>query len=70
MIKVVEDLQALKLHGMAQACESILSASADPALIKLLQQLIEAEQLERDVRRIRYQMAAAKFPHHKDFCDL
>ena len=67
MIKVVEDLQALKLHGMAQACESILSASADPALIKLLQQLIEAEQLERDVRRIRYQMAAAKFPHHKDF---
>lgn len=28
---------------------------------------IEAEQVDREVRRIRYQMSAAKFPHHKDF---
>ena len=29
--------------------------------------MIEAEQTEREVRRIQYQMTAAKFPHHKDF---
>ena len=32
-----------------------------------LQQLIDAESTEREVRRIRYQMTAARFPHHKDF---
>lgn len=67
MINLVEQFQVLKLHGMAQACQSIFSQRTEPELIKQLQQLIEAETIERNVRRIRYLMSAARFPHHKDF---
>ena len=38
-----------------------------PSLLSALPKMIEAEQTEREVRRIQYQMTAATFPHHKDF---
>ena len=43
--------------------------SQKPALglLSTLPKTIEVEQIECEVRRIRYQKTAAKFPHHKDF---
>ena len=38
-----------------------------PSLLSALPKTIEVEQVEREVRRIRYKLTAAKFPHHKDF---
>ena len=67
MNALVEQLTALKLHGMAQTITELLAAKKLPSLTAALQQLIEAEVTEREVRSIRYQMTIAKFPHHKDF---
>lgn len=67
MNALIEQLTALKLHGMAQVATGLLSAKQSPSLLSALPKLIEAEVLEREVRSIRYQITAAKFPHHKDF---
>jgi len=67
MNALVEQLVILKLHGMAIATTELLAAKKLPSLPAALQQLIEAEVTERQVRSIRYQMTIAKFPHHKDF---
>jgi len=67
MNSTIENLKQLKLFGMAQAFEEQLSTQVSPEFNKHLQQLIEAEKIDREVRRTRYQMTAAKFPHHKDF---
>lgn len=64
---LIEQLNALKLYGMAQTATELLAAKQPIQLITGLKQLIEAEAIEREVRSIRYQMTAAKFPHHKDF---
>ena len=64
---LVDQLTILKLNGMALAITELLAAKTPPSLVTGLKQLIEAETVERDVRRIRYQMTVAKFPHHKDF---
>lgn len=62
-----EQLKSLKLHGMAQVIPELLAQKHMPSLLSALPKMIEAEQTEREVRRIHYQMTAAKFPHHKDF---
>ena len=67
MNALVEQLVTLKLHGMALATTELLATKKMPSLTVALQQLIEAEVTERQVRSIRYQMTIAKFPHHKDF---
>ncbi len=67
MNQLIEQLSGLKLHGMTQAVTELLSQKQVPSLLSALPKMIEAEQSEREVRRIRYQMTAAKFPHHKDF---
>lgn len=67
MNALVEQLTTLKLHGMAQAITELLAVKKLPSLTAALQQMIEAEVTEREVRSIRYQMTIAKFPHHKDF---
>jgi len=64
---LIEQFNTLKLFGMAQAATELLAVKKPPSLQTVLQQLIEAESVEREVRSIRYQMNAAKFPHHKDF---
>jgi len=64
---LIEQLSSLKLHGMAQVTTNLLAEKQVPSLLVALPKMIEAEQAEREVRRIRYQMTAAKFPHHKDF---
>src|SRR6218665_42363 len=61
-------LRALKLYGMAQAWgelqaeQSRQPLSAEATLLRLL----DAEQADRQVRSLSYQMKAAHFPHHRD----
>jgi DNA replication protein DnaC len=67
MNHLIEQLISLKLHGMAQVTTDLLADKKMPSLLTALPKMIEAERVEREVRRIQYQMSAAKFPHHKDF---
>ncbi|MDF1688540.1 MAG: IS21-like element helper ATPase IstB [Cycloclasticus sp.] len=67
MNQINEQLKALKLYGIAQVVNELLAQKQMPSLLSALPKMIEAEQTEREVRRIQYQMTAAKFPHHKDF---
>jgi DNA replication protein DnaC len=61
-------LKALKLHGMAQTWPELVAQARhnefDPEAF--MQTLLKAEIAERAVRSINYQMAAARFPAHRD----
>ena len=67
MNALIDQLTALRLHGMAACAHDLLSARKPPDLTTAIKQLINAEIVERRVRSIQYQMRSAKFPHHKDF---
>ena len=67
MKALIDELIQLKLHGMAQCATEFLAQKKPPAWKTALQQLIDAEKVERDIRSIRYQTRAARFSHHKDF---
>jgi len=67
MNALIEQLAALRLHGMANCAQDLLAARTQLSLTTALQQLIKAEVTERRVRSIEYQMRVARFPHHKDF---
>ena len=67
MNALIEQLNELKLYGMAQTTLELLARKHAPSFLEGLKQLIESDATDREVRRIRYQMTAAKFPHHKDF---
>jgi DNA replication protein DnaC len=61
-------LKALHLYGRAQA---LVELAADPAVpvqppAQWVQHLIETERADRQVRTLRYQMKAARFPLHRD----
>ncbi|MDI2408390.1 ATP-binding protein [Pseudomonas aeruginosa] len=64
----ISELKNLHLHGMASALQELLAeASRRPARPELwLDRLIEAEQADRQVRRLSYQLKAARFPIHRD----
>ena len=67
MQNLVEDLRALKLYGMAEALPEVLARPRTRiSLDALLTQLIQAEQSDRQVRSLQYQMKVAKFPHPRD----
>ena len=64
MQNLVEDLRALKLYGMAETLPEVLARPRTRiSLDALLTQLIQAEQSDRQVRSLQYQMKVAKFPH-------
>jgi len=67
MNALIEQLAALRLHGMANCAQDLLTTRTQLSLTTALKQLIEAEVTERRVRSIHYQMRIARFPHHKDF---
>jgi DNA replication protein DnaC len=67
MNALIDQLTALRLHGMAASAQDLLTARTTPSLTTALKTLIDAETQERRVRSIQYQMRIAKFPHHKDF---
>ncbi len=65
---IISRLKALKLFGMADAIVS-LSEQSSPLYQKalpLLAALLDAEEAERLVRSIKYQMKVAKFPGYRD----
>ena len=65
---MVTTMKALKLFGMAQAIAE-LAEQRGPAFQKaqpLLNDLLNAEVAEREVRSINYPMKAAKFPAYRD----
>jgi DNA replication protein DnaC len=66
MQSLVEDLRALKLHGMAETLPEILAKRRASPLDIVLSQLIRAEQADRQVRSLHYQLQVARFPHPRD----
>lgn len=68
MRDVIAELKSLRLHGMVARYEELL-AQGDVGVQSaqwLIQALLEAELTDRHARSIRYQMAAARFPVHRD----
>lgn len=64
MQNLVEDLRELRLYGMAETLPEVLAKPrAGTSLDILLTQLVRAEQSDRQVRSLQYQMKVAKFPH-------
>ena len=65
---MIASFKNLKLFGMADTVVD-LAAQSSPAYqsaIPILQTLLKAEEAERDVRSIKYQMKVAKFPAYRD----
>ncbi len=72
MSDIISQLKALKLYGMA-ACYAELQTQNLAGTVELihstqwlLDQLLQAESIDRGIRTIRYQMSSAKFPIHRD----
>jgi DNA replication protein DnaC len=65
-------LKSLHLYGMATAWSELLAEeSRQPAQPEAwLHRLIDAEQADRQVRSLRYQLKAARFPIHRDLIDM
>lgn len=67
------DFKALKLYGMASAYADWLVQSSSveqQTTTWLIRHLLEAEQTDRALRSISYQMHAAKFPIHRDLASF
>ncbi len=65
---LISQLKALHLYGMAAALQELLAerprTTADP--LAWIGRLIKAEQVERQVRSLRYQLRVARFPIHRE----
>ena len=69
MADLIAELKQLRLYGMASSFAEVIENGAGAGMEQatwLLQHLIQAEQTDRGLRSIRYQMHAAKFPIHRD----
>lgn len=72
MSDIIARLKALKLYGMADCYTDLQSQNTSGATVfldssaELLRQLLEAELIDRNIRSIRYQINAARFPNHRD----
>ncbi|MEJ1388624.1 MAG: IS21-like element helper ATPase IstB [Candidatus Sedimenticola sp. (ex Thyasira tokunagai)] len=65
---IIQTMKQMKLFGMADAVAD-LGEQASPAFQQaqsILDALIKAEVAERDVRSLKYQMKAARFPAYRD----
>jgi DNA replication protein DnaC len=68
MQNLVEDFRALKLHGMAEVLPDVLAKprASGNSLDTVLRKLVRAEQADRQVRSLQYQMKSARFPQPRD----
>ena len=69
MREVAAELKALRLYGMVAAWEEIIAQGTSAAVDSsrwLIEHLLNAEQTDRAMRSISYQMHAARFPVHRD----
>lgn len=66
--ELVGQFKALRLHGMAAACEELIEDGIrrNHSPDQLLEGFLKAEALERNVRTISHQLGAAKFPVSRD----
>lgn len=64
----IAQLKLLQLHGMATALQELQAEVSRQSMRPevWLDRLIEAEQADRQVRRLSYQLKAARFPVHRD----
>lgn len=64
----LQKLKELQLYGMVSALSELLAeqprSSKSPEL--WVDKMIDAEFTERQTRKLRYQVKAARFPHHRD----
>ena len=66
--ELVGHFKALRLHGMAAACEELIEDGIrrNHSPDQLLESFLKAETVERNVRTISHQLGAAKFPVNRD----
>lgn len=66
--ELVAEIKSLRLYGMATAFDELLAErprkASDP--VAWVRHLVEAEQVERQVRSLRYQLRVARFPIHRE----
>lgn len=67
-LELVGQFKALRLHGMAAACEELIEDGIrrNHSPDQLLESFLKAEAAERNVRSISHQMGAARFPVNRD----
>jgi DNA replication protein DnaC len=72
LTELIAPLKALHIYGMAQGLsELVAEQDRQPSLPDhWLKRLIEAEQTDRQVRTLRYQLKAARFPIHRDLASF
>jgi DNA replication protein DnaC len=65
-------LQALGLHGMAQAWQELQAQSSrqQMSIHTWLDRLMDAEQADRNAKRLKYQLSSARFPTHRDLSTI
>ncbi|SFL01940.1 hypothetical protein SAMN05216302_102654 [Nitrosomonas aestuarii] len=66
---LLTQLKALHLYGMAEAWSELITEMLQRKQVSpevTLSQLINAEIADRQLRILKYQMKAAKFPIHRD----
>lgn len=69
MSELLASFKALKLYGMATAYAELLAQGDSTAAVNdhwMLQHLVRAEEEDRGLRSIRYQLHSARFPLHRD----
>jgi DNA replication protein DnaC len=68
MFDINADLKTLRLHGMASAWTDLMAqgATSTESSRWLIEHLLQAENTDRVMRSVSYQMNAAKFPVHRD----
>ena len=66
MREVADELKALRLDGMVSAWSDLEAQGTVQSSRWLITHLLEAEQTDRAMRSISYQLKAARFPVHRD----
>lgn len=69
LAELTQTLKAMHLYGMATALSELQAERPrhTPNPEVWLKRLIEAEQVDRQTRSLKYQLRVAKFPLHRDF---
>ena len=69
LTELTQTLKAMHLYGMATALSELQAERPrhNPSPEVWLKRLIEAEQVDRQTRSLKYQLRVAKFPLHRDF---
>jgi DNA replication protein DnaC len=72
LTELVHSLKAMPLYGMAAALTELEAERPcpPPAPEVWLKRLVDAERVDRQARRLRYQLRVARFPIHRDFASF